>query len=374
MDDLDQATLNEDTAATEQQAVQSMDDTIAQTWADIQARNTSAEGIDEAAASAPASTTRPRDEQGKFTSREPAEQSAKPSVDEQQPEHHASAAPTDATQQSQQQAQEVPAWMQMGLRKEEAEAVARAPKEAQDAFARRMRESQEGLKRLHDQLGPRAQLGDSYEQALAPFMPTIQRLGVQPQEALQSLFAAEHGLRYGNDQQRATHALNVLNSYQIPLQTLFAIASGQQAPAQQQVAVPQVQQQPQNDINHVVDEAVEARFLQREIAQFQSQPGHEHFEELKPLMASLLTSGSAEGLADAYDQALRAHPVHGQAWLAKQLADANAQRKAETQRKAQDARRGAAVNVSRRGTLPAAKAIGSMEDTIRDEASRLGLI
>jgi len=91
-------------------------------------------------------------------------------------------------------------------------------------------------------------------------------------------------------------------------------------------------------------------------------------------MASLLTSGAAEGLEDAYDQAIRAHPTHGAAWLAKQLADAEATRKAEAQRKAKDARQAAAVNVPRRGTLQAAKPVGSMEDTIRDEATRLGLI
>jgi hypothetical protein len=380
VDDLDQATLNDDTASTQHQTTQSMDDTIAQTWADIQSRNSGSD--DSEPAPVPASATRQRDEQGKFTARDTGDQAKQPAAPEQQPEQQQqqAAAPDAATPQSQQQSQAVPEWMQMGLRKDEAEAVARAPKEAQDAFARRMRESQEGLKRLHDQLGPRAQAGEAYEQAMAPFMPTIQRLGINPQQALHSLFSAEHGLRYGDDNQRASHALQVLNSYGINLQTMFAIASGQQAPAQQQVAVPQVQQQQQqqqqhpNDINQVVDEAVEVRFLQREIAQFQSQPGHEHFEELKPLMASLLTSGAAEGLEDAYDQALRAHPTHGAAWLAKQLADAEASRKAESQRKAKDARQAAAVNVPRRGTLQAAKPIGSMEDTIRDEAARLGLI
>jgi hypothetical protein len=204
-------------------------------------------------------------------------------------------------------------------------------------------------------------------------MQTIQSLGIPPQQAIQQVLAAEHGLRYGSEEQRATHAINVLNSYGINLQTLFAIATGQRAPAQQQVAMPQRQQQAP-DLSKAVDEAVETRFLQREIAQFKSQPGHEHFDELAPVMGSLLESGHAKSLDDAYDQALRAHPTYGQEWLAKQLAENEAKRKAEAQQRAKEARLAASPNVSRRGTLPAAKPIGSMEDTIREEASRLGLI
>jgi len=349
MADIEQATLDDETT---QEPEQSMEDTIAATWEAIQARDSGEEEVTEEPES------RTRDEQGKFKAKE----------QEEAPEQTQQ---IEQTQQTTEQGQ-VPGWMQMGLRKAEAEAVAKAPKEAQEAFERRMRESQEGLKRMHEQLGPKAQAADQFEQAIAPFKQTMAQLGVEPHIAVQNVLAAEHGLRYGNEQQRATHALQLMNSYGINLNTLFAIASGNQSPAQQQVAIPQPQQQ--RDFSSAVDEAVEARFAQQEIAQFASQPGHEHFEELRPLMASLMTSGAAQKLDDAYDQALRAHPVHGQAWLTKQLADQEAQRKAEATKKAQEARRAAAPNVARRGTLPAAKAVGTIDDTIRETAQRLGLI
>lgn len=369
MDDFDQATLNDDPAANPQDSATSMDDTIAKAWADIQARDSAPEPQDDPAQAAPAQQ---RDASGKFT--------AKPAEGADGKNQSAQAAPaTDpapadpAAQSDPKAANQLPEWMQMGLRKEEAEAVARAPKEAQDAFMRRIKDAQEGVKRLHEQLGGKAQAAEAFEQAIAPFMPTIQRLGIPPQQAVQQLLAAEHGLRYGNEEQRATHALQVLNSYGINLQQLFAIATGQKAPAQQQVAPPQPQQQVP-DLSKTVDEAVETRFLQREIAQFKSQPGHEHFEELAPVMGSLMEAGHAKSLEDAYDQALRAHPTYGQEWLAKQLAENETKRKAEAQQRAKEARLAAAPNVSRRGTLPAAKPIGSIEDTIRDEAQRLGLI
>jgi len=347
MADIEQATLDEDTS---NEREQTMEDTIAATWEAIQSRESSEEVAEEPEA-------RSRDEQGKFKAKE-----------EEAPEQTQQVAPTEQPAEH----EEVPGWMQMGLRKAEAEAVAKAPKEAQQAFERRMRESQEGLKRMHEQLGPKAQVAEQFEQAIAPFKQTMAQLGVEPHVAIQNVLAAEHGLRYGNDQQRATHALQLMNSYGINLNTLFAIASGNHPPAQQQVAIPQAQQQ--QDFSSAVDEAVESRFLQREIAQFKSQPGREHFEELRPLMASLLNSGAADGLDDAYDQALRAHPIHGQTWLAKQLADQEAQRKAEATKKAQEARRAAAPNVARRGTLPAAKPVGTIDDTIRETAQRLGLI
>ena len=351
MADIDQATLDDDTNS---EPEQTMDDTIAATWAEIQARGEDSEEEQ------PVQETLSRDDKGQF--KQKAED--KP-VDAEQTDQQ-------ATQQTDAQQGQVPGWMQMGLRKEEAEAVARAPKEAQAAFERRMRESQEGLKRMHEQLGPKAQQADVFEQAIAPFRQTMAQLGVEPHIAVQNVLAAEHGLRYGNDQQRATHALQLLNSYGINLNAMYAIATGNQAPAQQQVAVPQATA-PAQDFNQAVNQAVESRFAQQEIAQFESE-GHAHFEELKPLMSSLLMNGAANGIRDAYDQALRAHPVHGSQWLAEQQAAQEAQRKAEAQKKAQEARRAAGPNVAKRGTLPSAKPVGTMDDTIRDAAMRLGLI
>lgn len=345
----EQATLEENL---ESNAPESMDDTIRKTWDEIQARGTPSEEEPPAADAPP---QKARDDQGRF---------AKP---EQQKEE---AAPPAAQQQS--ASAPVPEWMSMGLRKEEAEAFARAPKEVQDAFARRLKETQEGVRQLNEQLGAKARAGEDFEKALAPFSQTLQTLGIPAHQAVQQLLAAEHGLRYGNEDQRATHALNVLSSYGINLQKLFAIASGQQQPAQQRAPMQQPQQQAP-DLNKAVSEAVEARFLQQEIAQFKSQPGHERFEELAPVMGSLLQTGHAQSLEDAYGQALRAHPTYGREWLEKQLAEADAQRKADSQKKAKDARLAAAPNVPRRGTLSAAKPVGKMEDTIREEAERLGL-
>ncbi len=51
-----------------------------------------------------------------------------------------------------------------------------------------------------------------------------------------------------------------------------------------------------------------------------------------------------------------------------------AQRRAEAVQKATAAKAAAAVNVSRKGALPSAKAIGTMDDTIRETAEKLGLI
>jgi hypothetical protein len=72
--------------------------------------------------------------------------------------------------------------------------------------------------------------------------------------------------------------------------------------------------------------------------------------------------------------AIYANPTVRTQVLAKQQAETEAQRRAEATQKAREAKAAAAVNVSRKGTLPAAKAVGTMDDTIRETAQRLGLI
>lgn len=68
------------------------------------------------------------------------------------------------------------------------------------------------------------------------------------------------------------------------------------------------------------EQAAMAPYLS-EVERFKGEAGHEHFEELRPAMHALISSGSAKTLQEAYEQAYRAHPTHGQTWLATQLAE-----------------------------------------------------
>lgn len=329
-----------------------MEDTIAATLAEINARGETGDDA-EVTASDEVTDSRVRDASGRYAPKDAAAPEAAP-VDQQ-----VEAAPVSVP----------PEVQRLGLRKEAAEAFAKADPVLREEFLRRSEEMHRGLEQYRE----KATLGQTFEQTMAPYMQTIQSTGLQPQECFRQLLESDKTFRYGDADTKAVHALQMVRAYGIDLNKVFQIATGQYAPASQPVQAPQQQAAPQQDISAIVEQAIEQRTLKQEIASFGSQPGHEHFEELKPLIASLLSNGSAQGLVDAYDQALRAHPVYGKEWLAKQLSDQENARKTTAANKAQEARRAAAVNVSKRGTMPAAKPVGTMDDTIRETAQRLGM-
>ena len=112
--------------------------------------------------------------------------------------------------------------------------------------------------------------------------------------------------------------------------------------------------------------------LNSEIARFAQ--GKDHFDAVREDMAALLQAGRAQTLDDAYQMAIWANPATRAALIAKQQQEQDAARKANADLKAKDARKASAVNIPRRGSLAATAPKGTMEDTIRAEATRLGLI
>lgn len=114
--------------------------------------------------------------------------------------------------------------------------------------------------------------------------------------------------------------------------------------------------------------------LYREIEETKSKPGFEHFEELRGEMAGLLQSGLAKSLPEAYEKALWSRHDLRESLIAKQQQEAAAKAKAEALAKAKAAQKAASVNVQKRGTLNGKAPTGTMDDTIREAAARLGFI
>lgn len=335
-------------------AEKSMDDTIRETLDAINKRGEApAEETEQTAAE------RARDDKGRFARKDAA------------PQEQAEEPPTEAPPVA--AAPTVPPELQkLGLRKEEAEAIAANPV-AMQAFMRRNEEMRRGL----EQFQHKAQFGSQMEQAVSPYMATIQSLGTTPDVAVQRLLAADHSLRYGTPQQKAAMVQKIAHDYGVDL---GQVSNMEQAP--QYVPDPQVSQlqsqlqqmqswiQQQNQQR----EWQERQALDSEIAKFQQDPKHTHFEAVRSDMAALLQAGIAQNLEDAYERAIYANPAVRAQVLAEQQAKADEARKAEAAQKAQAARKAAAVNMPRRGLMPVAKPVGTMDDTIREAASRLGLM
>ena len=326
----------------EPQEPKSMDDTIRETLEKIEGRA--------------------RDEKGRFAKQEAEQLTEQPQVETQ--------APAEPIPQPQEFT--VPPELQkLGLRKEEAEVIAKDPA-VMAAFIRRSEEMHRGI----EQYRGKAQIAESFERALQPYMHTIQAAGVDPATAAQHLFAADHALRYGNQQQKIQMLHTIARDYGIDMgQAQEYSASQPQVDPQVATLTSRLQQlegwiQQQNQSR----EWQERQALDSQIEQFKSDPSHIYFERVRSEMAGLLQAGLASDLKDAYEKAIYANPTVRPQVLAKQQAERDEKARQEANSKAQAAKQAAAVNVSRRGIVPPAKPVGSMEDTIRETAERLGIM
>lgn len=183
----------------------------------------------------------------------------------------------------------------------------------------------------------RAQVAAEFEAALQPYLPTMQQLGVQPVQAVQALLGADHRLRYGTQQEKQAVVADIIRTYGVqfdpanmPEPSPQADASASRIAALESELRQLKQAQEQASLNP---------YLQQ-IAQFRDDPAHAHYDELETHMLSLIQTGAAKDLKDAYDQARWAHPTLRQEMLAEQRAQ---EQKAEQARIA--AAKAAAVQV-----------------------------
>lgn len=341
-----------------------MDDTIRDTLDEITARGEGKEA-EEAKERIDKRKLRERGPDGKYLAKPVEEQVADPAQDE--------GVTSVNTAEVQQQPVTVPPELQrLGLRKEEAEAFAKADQVVRDAFIRRSEEMHKGLEGFRQ----KAQFGEQMVQAIQPFSAQIQAMGVHPAQAVQSLMTADYRLRTADPQTKAAMFAKMASDYGVDL------GGAQQYQANQPQVDPQVQQlqsqlQQMQGWIHQQNQArewQERTTLNSEIDRFSKDPANEHFEAVRNDMAGLLQAGLASSLQEAYERAIYANPAVRAQVLAKQQAQAEEQRRVQSAQKVAAAKQAAAVNVSRKGSLPAAKPVGTMEDTIRQEAERLGLI
>lgn len=333
-----------------QQAGPSMEDTIRDTYRSLTQDETTAAAPENGPAAGAiddpeAVAARIRDAQGKFS---------KPAADT--ADATTTAAPADAT--PVEQARPAPnTW-----KKEAAAEWDKIPPGARAEIERREQDFHKGV----EQYKERAQFAQTMERAMAPYMQTIQQLGVAPDRAIGELMAADHKLRHGSPQEKAQFAAQLFNSYGIDIaQAANIVQNTDPSVFAAQNEAQQLRAQLQN-YQQTAQQQAEAS-LNSEIATFAADPSHSHFESVKGHMSALLQAGQAKDLADAYEQAIYANPTTRAAVLQQQ---AVAQRE-EAAKKAQAARTAASVNVQRRPAMPTAQPIGSMDDTIRETYRRL---
>lgn len=192
----------------------------------------------------------------------------------------------------------------------------------------------------------KAQFADAMQEAIEPYLPTIQGMGLTPEKAVSALMQADYTLRTAPPQQKMQLFAQLAQSYGI---NLGAMGANPQAVPQN--SVDPLVWQLQNELNNVRGEVMGWK-QQQEMQQNQQLLGEinqfslkaDHFEEARPTMIQLLQSGMAETLEDAYEKAIRLNPdLFDQVSKAQQAEQAAKQ--AKEYNRAAKAARAAAVSV-----------------------------
>ena len=263
---------------------------------------------------------RSRDEGGRFA--KPAKVEAEPEVEEEEP----------------------PVWRRppASWKKDFHEVWQKADPKMQEYAWQREEQMRAGVEPLLS----KAQFADAMQEAISPYMNTIQGLGLQPEKAVAALMEADHKLRNSDPQTKMQYFAQLAQSYGINLGAMQG-----QAPTAAPNSVDPMVYQLQNELNKVrgevmgwkqQQEMVENQTLLNEINQFSLKA--DHFEEVRPTMIQLLQSGVAQTLDEAYDKAVRLDPTLFEQTLKAKQAEESAKQAKEANRVAKTAR-AAAVSV-----------------------------
>ena len=193
-----------------------------------------------------------------------------------------------------------------------------------------------------DKYKSKAEQADAYESAVAPYMATIQTLGVEPQVAVKHLLAADHALRYGSPNQKVAYIQKLAYDYGVDLTKEDLASQPESNPELDHLRneLSQVQSQLQTQSQ------AQQQVIQTEMQQFASE--NEHFEEVRNDMAILLEQGRATTLQDAYDKACWLNDNVRSQLLASQETKAKDEVKQKTKRVVQKAKK-ASVSVKGSG-------------------------
>lgn len=227
----------------------------------------------------------------------------------------------------------------------------------QDYILQREREYANGVSTYKSEAENARQLNE----AIAPFLPNLQKHGMEPTQWIKALGTAHEALALGSPQQKVQTFATLLNQYGVDPQHLFQMLSGQQ---------PQFQQ-PQNipppDIERIVEEKLTQKEVNQEYQRFiaEAKEKYPHFEAVKETMAGLLQAELAQDYKSAYEAALR-HPRHADIFEAIQKQEREqmeAQAKAEAAAKVSSAR-GRAVSV--KSSTPSGTTTTSANKSLRE--------
>lgn len=209
-----------------------------------------------------------------------------------------------------------------------------------------------------------AAFGKSLKGALDPFLPTLQKFGIDPARQVASLMGAHQTLALGTSEQKAALFQRLAADYGIDLPSLSA-----EAPFVDPAVL--ALRSELSTIKSQLSQAEQARVsmetaeMEKSVAAFAADPAHTHFGEVANDMAVLLQKGVCADLKEAYEKAVWANPATRAKEISRQQTEALKSAEAEKARRIAAARSASAANLRTRAkqgseTTPT----GSLDETL----------
>lgn len=176
-------------------------------------------------------------------------------------------------------------------------------------------------------------LGRRVKETIAPYMAIIKSEGGEPVSAIGDLLNTAYRLRTADPVNKAHLVQQIIQQYGVDM----SLVGQQQQQAtqydplqsiQQELAMLKQQANPAY-IQKQLQEQMENAKVQSEVQAFASDPANVHYQKLKPVMASLLGSGAAKDLKEAYEAACYADPEIRSMLTAEKAAKEQAKRNEE---------------------------------------------
>lgn len=237
------------------------------------------------------------------------------------------------------------------------------PEDVRAEWKKREEESHRTITRLDEERN----LGKTIKEIATPYEHIIRAEGGTVEGAFKDLLNTSYILRAGTPQQKAQAVMQAIQQFGVDL-SLVGYGQRQQAnplaAIQQEIQALRQQADP-NVIKSQLQEQIERDRISGEIQAFAANPANVHFETVKSQMGSLIATGRAKNLQEAYDMAIWSDPSIRSELLKAQTAQETEKKKAEmaAKRKAAASVSGSPGLASPNSNVPQK----SLEDEIRDQ-------
>jgi hypothetical protein len=215
------------------------------------------------------------------------------------------------------------------------------------------------------------QFGRNMRSIVAPYTDFLTKMNARPEQAFEYLMKTDYALRTAAPEQRAAMFVQAARDYGVDLSQLSEQAANPPpAPDPAIAALSQKISYLEGMLNsgNTAARETEQGEVDQSIQAFREDPANIHFEKVAPIMGTLIESGHATGLKDAYDQAVLVHPETRALHLQALSAAEERKRIEAATAKAAQARKASVSVTGASGSTPSPQpeSSGSLEDDIRN--------